>query len=138
MGVDYGTTRIGVALSDQLHITAQPFRVVEASVFDSEVVSIVADSDVERIVVGLPTHLQGRNDAAARAAVGFAEHLAVITGLPVETVDERFTTAAAQSFLIDSGVRREKRKEVVDKVAAAVLLQRWLDIQPAGESHDIV
>jgi putative Holliday junction resolvase len=138
MGVDYGTTRIGVALSDLLHITAQPFRVVEASAFDDQVMSIVAESDVERIVVGLPTHWQGRNDAAARVAVAFTEHLARITGLPVETVDERFTTAAAQSFLIDSGVRREKRKEVVDKVAAAVLLQRWLDIQPAGESHDIV
>lgn len=138
MGVDYGTTRIGVALSDQLHITAQPFRVVEASAFDTEVVSIVAERDVERIVVGLPTHLQGRNDAAATVALAFAEHLAAITGLPVEMVDERFTTAAAQSFLIDSGVRREKRKDVVDKVAAAVLLQRWLDIQPAGDRHDIV
>jgi putative Holliday junction resolvase len=138
MGVDYGTTRIGVALSDLLHITAQPFRVVEASAFDAQVMSIVAESDVERIVVGLPTHLQGRNDTAARVAVAFTEHLARITGLPVETVDERFTTAAAQSFLIDSGVRRGKRKEVVDKVAAAVLLQRWLDIQSAGESHDIV
>lgn len=133
MGVDYGMTRIGVALSDQLHITAQPFRVVDASVFENDVVSMAEENDVERIVVGIPNHLAGRNDSGARSATQFAERLAGLTGLPVETVDERFTTAIAQSALIESGVRRDKRKGVVDKVAAAVLLQRWLDAQSVGE-----
>ena len=138
MGVDYGTSRIGVALSDQLHITAQPFRVVEARAFDEQVRQIVAEHDVERIVVGVPTHFKGRNDAAARASSEFAERIGAIAGVPVEMVDERYTTAVAQSVLIESGVRRDKRKGVVDKVAAAVLLQRWLDSQPVGDSHDLV
>lgn len=133
MGVDYGTTRIGLALSDQLHITAQPFRVVDASAFEAELERIIEENDVEVIVVGIPNHLVGRNDSAARSATQFAERLATVTGLRVETVDERFTTAIAQSALIESGVRREKRKGVVDKVAAAVLLQRWLDAQSVGE-----
>lgn len=138
MGVDYGTTRIGVALSDPLHITAQPHRVVDAAIFDDVVMGIVAEGDVERIVVGMPTHLAGRNDAAARAARDFTEHIGRITNLPVETVDERFTTATAQTVLIESGLSRSKRKRVVDKVAAAVILQRWLDAQPLGESHDVI
>ena len=138
MGVDYGTSRIGVALSDRLHVTAQPFRVVEAGAFDEQVRMIVEEHDVERIVVGLPTHFKGRNDAAARASSEFAERIGAIAGVPVEMVDERYTTAVAQSVLIESGVRREKRKGVVDKVAAAVLLQRWLDSQPVGDSHDLV
>lgn len=129
MGIDYGTSRIGVAVSDQLHITAQPYRVVEADAFDEQVRLIVLEQDVERIVVGLPTHLKNRNDAAARASIEFAERIRAIAGVPVEMADERYTTAVAQSVLIESGVRREKRKEVVDKVAAAVLLQRWLDSQ---------
>lgn len=129
MGVDYGTSRIGVALSDQLHVTAQPYRVVKADAFDEQVRLIVLEQDVERIVVGLPTHLKGRNDTAARAANEFAERIRAIAGVPVEMADERFTTAVAQSVLIESGVRREKRKGIVDKVAAAVLLQRWLDSQ---------
>ena len=133
MGVDYGTRRIGIALSDQLHITAQPFRVVEADELDVKIAEIIVESDVERIVVGMPTHLAGRNDAAASAAEGFAAHLASLTGLPVETVDERFTTVAAQSVLIESGVSRQARKDVVDKVAAALLLQRWLDARPKAD-----
>ncbi len=133
MGVDYGTRRIGVALSDQLHIIAQPYRVIDADDFDAQVAVIIEDSDVERIVVGMPTHLQGRNDTAATAAAAFAQHIGSLTGLPVDTVDERFTTVAAQSLLIDSGVRRQARKGVVDKVAAAVLLQRWLDARPKAD-----
>ncbi len=133
MGVDYGTTRIGVALSDQLHITAQPFRVVDASAFEHDVTRMAEENDVERIVVGMPNHLVGRNDSAARSVAQFAERLATVTGLPVETVDERFTTAIARSALIESGVKRDKRKGVVDKVAAAVILQRWLDAQSVGE-----
>ena len=127
MGVDYGTVRIGVALSDPLYITAQPHAVVDAEGCDDALMAIVTESDVERIVVGMPTHLKGRNDGAAAAATALGEHLAELSNLPVEFMDERSTTSEAADALIQSGVRRQERKNVIDKVAAAIMLQRWLD-----------
>lgn len=129
MGLDYGTHRIGVALSDRAQLTAQPHAVLDARAADlPEQLRRLADEyDVERVIVGLPISLSGREGPAAAGARRLANLAAEASGLPVEVVDERFTTRSAEEVLIRAGVRRRKRREVVDKVAAAVMLQQYLD-----------
>ena len=120
MGLDYGTRRIGVALSDMLHLTAQPHAVLNA---DSEQLAVelhrlAAENDVELIVVGLPVNLAGEETLAAEGARRLATLANEATGLPVKMFDERFTTKTAERTLIAGGVRRQRRKQVIDKVAA--------------------
>lgn len=129
MGLDYGTRRIGVALSDALGLTAQPFAVLDANSGDliSEVRSLVEDNEVELIVVGLPVNLSGGDTQSTEGARKLATRVAEATGLPVKLADERFTTKTAEQILIDANVRRRRRRQVIDKVAAAVMLQNYLD-----------
>ena len=98
LGLDYGTHRIGVALSDPLHLTAQPLCVLEATGADlgERLRELVAEHDVERIVVGLPVSLSGAEGAAAERARAFAAFAMESTGVPVEMVDERYTTRTAE------------------------------------------
>jgi len=133
LGVDLGSRRIGLALSDPLGITASPLRVLErgaAHAVDHRViVDIAREVEAGCIVVGLPRALSGKRGPAERATLVEVEELRVVAGpdLPVETHDERFTTVIAQKVLIDADVRRKERKQVVDKVAAAVMLQGYLE-----------
>lgn len=128
MGIDLGSHRVGVALSDPLGIVAQPFRVIERSArLVDELRSIVDSEGVERIVVGLPLMMNGRSGPAAESAQVEAEELSKELGLPVAVWDERLTTAAAERVLITQGVRREGRRKVIDKIAAAIILQSYLD-----------
>lgn len=128
MGLDYGTRRIGVALSDALHITAQPLAVLDANSeqLDIEVRNLVSEHEVELIVVGLPVNLSGDETPSTSGARQLASRVADATGLPVSLADERFTTKTAEQTLIGAKVRR-RRKQVIDKVAAAVMLQHYLD-----------
>jgi putative Holliday junction resolvase len=129
MGLDYGTRRIGVAMSDALHLTAQPHAVLEADSdqFVSELRRLVDDHEVELVVVGLPVNLAGEETRSAEGARRLAARVAEVTGLEVEMADERFTTKTAERTLIGAKVRRSRRKQVIDKVAAAVMLQTFLD-----------
>jgi putative Holliday junction resolvase len=129
MGLDYGTRRIGVALSDALGLTAQPLAVLDANSGDlsSEVRRLVEDNEVELIVVGLPVNLSGGDTQSTEGARKLATRVAEATGLPVKLADERFTTKTAEQTLIDANVRRRRRRQVIDKVAAAVMLQNYLD-----------
>lgn len=129
MGLDYGTRRIGVALSDLLHITAQPHSVLEADPdrLPSELRRLTDEHDVESIVVGLPVNLAGLETQSADGARRLAALAAEATGLPVSMSDERFTTKTAERTLISANVRRRRRKQVIDKMAAAVMLQSFLD-----------
>ena len=129
MGIDYGTHRVGVALSDPLHITAQGYTVIDTRAMDvpEEVARIASEKDVERIVVGLPTSLSGHEGASAEAARKLAAEIADVSGLPVEMSDERFTTRTAEAALLEGKVRRKRRRQLVDQVAAAVILQHYLD-----------
>lgn len=131
LALDYGTRRVGVAISDALRLTAQPLAVIDRSKEEliAAVRRIVADNDVEVIVVGLPTGLSGAEGQAARAARQMAADVAEATGLPVELVDERFTTHIAERAMLEGGVRRRRRRETVDKVAAALILQSYLERQ---------
>jgi len=127
LGIDYGTKRVGLALSDPLGLTARPLAVVpRASVVD-EVVSLVKEQDVVTIVVGLPTGLGGDEGMSASEARKLAHELASATGVDVVLRDERYTSRLAESALLESGMKRRKRRESVDKVAAAIILQDYLD-----------
>ena len=127
LGIDYGSKRVGLALSDPLGITARPLDVVARASLNDRVAELVASEDVGTIVVGLPTGLSGEEGDSAVAARELGEELRELTGLPVVYVDERLTSRIAESSLLESGMKRRERRENVDKVAAAVILQSYLD-----------
>ncbi len=130
MGVDYGDVRIGVALSDPLGFTAQAFTVLDARKtpdVSAALADIAIKQEVSRIVVGYPRNMNGTVGERAQKSELFAQQLERATGLPVSLVDERLSTVSAQRMLITGHVRREKRRAVVDKVAAALILQTYLD-----------
>jgi putative holliday junction resolvase len=132
LGIDLGSKRIGVAMSDVGQIMASPHSVIRRSNKAADhrsIAEIVAEYEIERVIVGLPLSLDGSVGRAAKAALAEARALGVVTGVPVETYDERLTTVSAHQILRDQGVDGRDRKDVVDKVAAAVLLQAWLDGQ---------
>jgi len=127
LGVDYGTKRVGLALSDPLGLTAQPLDVVPRSEVVDRVRELVATESVAVLVMGLPTGLSGDEGASAEQARELGAELAEATGVAVEYVDERFTSRMAEAALLESGMKRRDRKENVDKVAAAIFLQDYLD-----------
>lgn len=127
LGLDYGTHRVGVAISDTSHIIATPYAVLAADRAVDGIVEILGLEDIDEIVVGLPVSLSGDEGASAAAARSFADEVAARTGLPVVLVDERFTTKVAEDALIAGGVRRNKRRDIRDKMAATVMLQGHLD-----------
>ncbi len=129
MGLDYGTMRIGVALSDPLRITAQPHEVWAAEDPDllEKVRALAMEREVEAVVVGLPISLAGGETASTAGARALAERVSEVVDVPVHLSDERLSTKTAEEALIAGKVRRKRRKELVDKVAAAVMLQHWLD-----------
>jgi putative pre-16S rRNA nuclease len=131
LALDLGSKRIGVAVSDRSGTIATPLTVIvragELAVDHRRIAALVAEEGAERVVVGLPLSLDGRLGPAAEAAQREAELLDASLGVPVETFDERLTTVTAERVLMEAGMRGEARRQVVDKVAAAVLLQAWLD-----------
>jgi putative Holliday junction resolvase len=129
MGLDYGTRRVGVAISDPSRLLAQPHGVIdqEDQELEVELRRLVKDMEVDLVVVGLPLSLSGREGPAARAARAFARRVAEVTGLPVELADERLSTVAAESALREGRVKGPDRRRMVDRVAAALMLQSYLD-----------
>lgn len=130
MGVDYGDVRIGIALSDPLLITAQTFEVIDRRKTrrpTERIAQIVIEQSVDVIVVGLPVNMNGTMGERVTRTQEFAKELEELTGLQVKWMDERLTTVRAEQILIEGDVRRKKRKSVVDKVAAALILQAYLD-----------
>ena len=127
LGLDYGSKRVGVAISDSSRLIATPYAVLEAVDALGGLDEILSVEEIEGIVVGLPVSLSGEEGQMAQAARTFAQDVAEHTGLPVELVDERFTTKVAEDVLIQGGVRRSKRRDIRDKMAATVMLQGHLD-----------
>jgi putative Holliday junction resolvase len=133
LGVDLGQRRIGLALSDPGRTIASPHSVLQRAkqrIDDHRaIVAAAREGEAVAIVVGLPISLSGDLGPAARATLAEVEELqaAAGAGLPVETYDERFTTITAERSLNEARMRRDARRRVVDKVAAAVMLQSWLE-----------
>jgi putative Holliday junction resolvase len=127
LGVDFGTKRVGLAVSDPLGLTARPLSVVPRSSVVDEVANLVKELEIGTIVVGLPTGLSGGEGMSASEARKLADELKTAAGVEVVFVDERFTSRMAELALVESGMKRRKRRETVDKVAAAIILQDYLD-----------
>jgi putative Holliday junction resolvase len=138
LGVDLGSKRIGIAVSDRSGTIATPLTVLARSgnvrADHRRIAELVAEEEAVRVVVGLPLNMSGTSGPAATAAVAEAEALATVVGVPVETHDERRTTVTADSVLQQRGMRAPARRAVIDKVAAAVMLQSWLDLRRDAHS----
>jgi putative Holliday junction resolvase len=135
LAVDPGSKRVGLAVSDPSGTIAQALSTEPAepaATLASRLAQIAKAQEASRIVVGLPLRLDGRHGPEAKAAQELAGRLRTASGLPVELVDERLTTAAAEKSLIAGGVRREKRRMSIDGVAATLLLQGHLDSKRRG------
>ena len=133
MGLDYGTKTVGVAISDELLITAQGIETITRKEENklrktcARIEALIEEYDVEKIVLGLPKHMNNDIGTRAEAAIAFGEMLTRRTGLEVVMWDERLTTVEAERTLIESKVRREDRKKYIDKIAAVFILQGYLD-----------
>jgi putative Holliday junction resolvase len=135
LAVDPGSKRVGLALSDPSATIAQALTTISAEpagTLASRIAQIALSHDAARIVVGLPKRLDGSRGPEARSAQVLADSVRKESGLPVELVDERLTTVAAERSLIAGGVRRDKRRLSVDRVAATLMLQAHLDRRRAG------
>jgi putative Holliday junction resolvase len=138
LGIDLGSRRMGVAVSDGLGLTAQPAATIprHGGMRDIEAIRAqITAADADRIVLGLPLDPQGQEGPAALRARAFGEKLAAALGLPVDLIDESFSTVEAEEVLLAADVSRARRKQVVDKMAAAVILQRWLDSHRQEEAR---
>ena len=133
MGLDYGTKTVGVALSDELLLTAQPYETIVREKANklrktlARIEEIIAEMDVKEIVLGYPKNMNNTVGERAAATDEFREMLERRTGLPVILVDERLTTVEADRILDETGVAFSGRKEHIDKMAAAIILQTYLD-----------
>ncbi|MDI6822815.1 MAG: Holliday junction resolvase RuvX [Bacillota bacterium] len=130
MALDVGSKTIGVAVSDPLGWTGQGVGVIRRRSRESdlaEVLRLVREWDVTELVVGLPLSLDGSRGPQAQQAQTFARRLAEASGLPVRLQDERLTTRQAERVLVDADVSRRRRRQVIDKAAAVLILQSYLD-----------
>ena len=130
LALDHGTKRIGIAMSDELKTIAQPIEFIPAEPFAdflTRLRELLRDKEVELILVGMPRNMNGSYGPAALKVQEFVAALKNAVTVPIKTWDERLTTVQANRFLIEGNVRREKRKGKVDKMAAAILLQSYLD-----------
>lgn len=133
MGLDFGSKTVGVAVSDSLLMTAQGLEIIRRNEENklrrtlARIEELIVEYEVEEIVLGLPKNMNATEGIRAELTQEFREKLERRTGLPVIMWDERLTTVAAQRAMIEAGIRREKRKDYVDKIAAALILQGYLD-----------
>jgi putative Holliday junction resolvase len=130
LAIDHGTKRMGIAISDELKLIAQPLEYIPAEPFAKfldRLKEILREKEVELIIVGLPRNMDGSYGPAALKVQEFVAALKSALTVPIQTLDERLTSVQANRFLLEGNVRRAKRKEKVDKTAAALLLQGYLD-----------
>ena len=154
LGIDLGERRVGVAVSDPDGIVATPYAVIDlraksgrsgkasrqasaqasSQALCRELQEIASEVDAEAVVVGMPLSLDGESGHAARSAEVQVAALSEALDIPVLTHDERFTTAIAERAMLEADLSRKRRKKSIDKSAAAVMLQSWLDAQSAAQS----
>lgn len=135
MALDVGTKRIGVAMSDELFLTAQGSDTIYRQAPEADLEAIrkrAKDNGVCEIVVGLPLNMNGTHSAKTKEVAAFTESLMKSVDIPVKTWDERLTTVQAQSVLLAADVSRAKRKMSIDKMAAQIILQSYLDSRKRG------
>lgn len=131
MCLDYGDVRIGIALSDPMGIIANGLEtyIRKDEQTDLEhIVQLIKDNSVDTIVIGLPINMDGTSGDRVSVTKAFGEKLAGLTSAKVVYMDERLSSVSAEKLLIEADVRRDKRKQVIDKLAATIILQNYLDI----------
>ena len=136
LSLDHGTKRVGVAVSDELKMIAQPLEFILTEPFDAfatRLKQVLVEKPCELILVGLPRNMDGTYGPAAEKVREFIARLKETVSVPLRTWDERLTSAQANRVLLQGNVRRNERKQKVDAMAAAILLQSFLD---AGVRHD--
>lgn len=135
IGLDLGSRRVGVAVSDSAGAVAVPYEVLHRSgdrrADHARIAELVAETEAEIVVVGMPYSLDGSSGRAARRAEAEMRALRAVLPVPVTTYDERLTTVTAERSLREMQMTGAERRQVVDKVAAAVMLQSWLDQRAA-------
>lgn len=141
LGLDFGSKTVGVAVSDGLLLTAQGVETIERKDENklrktcARIEELIAEYEITEIVLGLPKNMNNTEGERVKKTKAFGEMLERRTGLPVHYWDERLTTVAAEQILMESGVRRENRKAVIDKVAAGLILQGYLDCLKTKEKE---
>ena len=141
LGLDFGSKTVGVAVSDGLLLTAQGVETIERKDENklrktcARIEELIAEYEITEIVLGLPKNMNYTEGERVEKTKAFGEMLERRTGLPVHYWDERLTTVAAEQILMESGVRRENRKAVIDKVAAGLILQGYLDCLKTKENE---
>lgn len=141
LGLDFGSKTVGVAVSDGLLLTAQGVETIERKDENklrntcARIEELIAEYEITEIVLGLPKNMNNTEGERVEKTKAFGEMLERRTGLPVHYWDERLTTVAAEQILMESGVRRENRKAVIDKVAAGLILQGYLDCLKTKENE---
>lgn len=137
LGIDHGTVRIGLAISDELQLVASPLRTLETRADpEMEIAQVVKDKGITKIILGMPLHMSGYAGEAAKRVEKFAEKLskALDHEVPIEMVDERLSSVEAEAALSRSGITgKRERQEVVDQLAAVVILQDYLNSQRGPE-----
>lgn len=133
MGLDFGSKTVGVAISDSLLITAQGVEIIRRKEENklrqtlARIEELIVENEVQEIVLGLPKNMNATEGVRVELTMEFKEKLERRTGLPVVLWDERLTTVAADKTMMEAGIRREKRKDYVDMIAATMILQGYLD-----------
>lgn len=139
MGLDFGSKTVGVAISDELLLTAQGIEIIRRKEENklrqtlARIEELIVEYEVEEIVLGLPKNMNATEGIRVELTNEFKEKLERRTGLSVHTWDERLTTVAADKAMIEAGIRREKRKDYVDMIAATFILQGYLDYRKNKE-----
>ena len=139
LGLDLGHKRIGLAISDPDARIAFPAGTLRSAGRKADIEAITAlirEREIGRVVIGLPRHMDGRKGPEAVAAEAFASALHESTGLPVETLDERWTSVEADRMLRSQGHKSRKRRDLVDSVAASIILRTYLDLRRNQSARD--
>ena len=143
MGLDFGSKTVGVAISDPLFITAQGKEIIRREKPNkmrqtlARIEELIEEYEVSEIVLGYPKNMNDTEGERVELTNEFKEHLERRTGLNVTLWDERLTTVAADKYMIEAGIRREKRKDYVDEIAAVFILQGYLDFKHNQENKEL-
>lgn len=134
LGLDFGEKRIGVAVTDGLNITAQAVGTIERKGIKSDIrkiAELIKEYGASKVIIGLPFNMDGTKGKSANLAIDFANVLKKELGAQVEMVDERLTTSQGERVLLEADLSRKKRKKNIDKIAAQLILQSYLDSKTA-------
>lgn len=130
MGIDFGKVRIGIALTDPLGIIASPFETYQRVSFSDDInylAKLIKLQNVDTVIFGLPLQMDGQEGDMAKATREFAGELEKVASVKIVFEDERLSSVTAEEILIEAGVKREKRKLLIDKIAAQVILQQYIE-----------